>query len=119
MPSGVRLRAKMISLAFCVLQFIHGCKGYEPNTRLSFVCTALGEYFYELDEKSVMPGYPKLIKDMWGISGPIDAAFTRINCQGKSYIFKVCNMSGQFFYISKTSSTGLIDHKIKDFVVWP
>ncbi|KAK3555764.1 hypothetical protein QTP86_028954 [Hemibagrus guttatus] len=47
-----------------------------------------GEYVFELDEKSVMPGYPKLIKDVWGISGPIDAAFTRINCQGKSYIFK-------------------------------
>lgn len=42
-----------------------------------------------LDQKSVLPGYPKLIKDVWGISGPIDAAFTRINCQGKTYIFKV------------------------------
>lgn len=49
----------------------------------------LGEYFFELDQKSVLPGYPKLIKDVWGISGPIDAAFTRINCQGKTYIFKV------------------------------
>ncbi|XP_028430249.1 vitronectin a [Perca flavescens] len=47
-----------------------------------------GEYFFELDQKSVLPGYPKLIKDVWGISGPIDAAFTRINCQGKTYIFK-------------------------------
>ncbi|XP_037603538.1 vitronectin b [Sebastes umbrosus] len=47
-----------------------------------------GEYFFELDDKSVVPGYPKLIQDVWGISGPIDAAFTRINCQGKSYIFK-------------------------------
>nr|XP_006641129.1 PREDICTED: vitronectin [Lepisosteus oculatus] len=47
-----------------------------------------GEHFYELDEKEVRPGYPKLIKDVWGIEGPIDAAFTRINCQGKSYIFK-------------------------------
>ncbi|XP_068457289.1 vitronectin b [Clinocottus analis] len=47
-----------------------------------------GEYFFELDDKSVLPGYPKLIQDVWGISGPIDAAFTRINCQGKSYIFK-------------------------------
>lgn len=47
-----------------------------------------GENFFELDKTSVMPGYPKLIKDVWGISGPIDAAFTRINCQGKSYIFK-------------------------------
>uniref|UniRef100_A0A8D0GIG3 Vitronectin n=1 Tax=Sphenodon punctatus TaxID=8508 RepID=A0A8D0GIG3_SPHPU len=47
-----------------------------------------GKYFYELDEKSVLPGYPKLIKDVWGIEGPIDAAFTRINCQGKTYIFK-------------------------------
>ncbi|KAL7853626.1 hypothetical protein AOLI_G00204700 [Acnodon oligacanthus] len=47
-----------------------------------------GDYFFEMDERSVMPGYPKLIKDVWGISGPIDAAFTRINCQGKTYIFK-------------------------------
>ncbi|TRY57287.1 hypothetical protein DNTS_008884 [Danionella cerebrum] len=47
-----------------------------------------GDYFFELDDRSVMPGYPKLIKDIWGITGPIDAAFTRINCQGKTYIFK-------------------------------
>ncbi|KAL7832053.1 hypothetical protein AOLI_G00296010 [Acnodon oligacanthus] len=47
-----------------------------------------GKYFFELDEKSVLPGYPKLIEDIWGIKGPIDAAFTRINCQGKTYIFK-------------------------------
>lgn len=47
-----------------------------------------GEYFFELDDKSILPGYPKLIKQVWGIPGPISAAFTRINCQGKSYIFK-------------------------------
>ncbi|KAM4620962.1 vitronectin b [Polymixia lowei] len=47
-----------------------------------------GDYFFELDERAVLPGYPKLIKDVWGISGPIDAAFTRINCQGKTYLFK-------------------------------
>ncbi|XP_040901854.1 vitronectin a [Toxotes jaculatrix] len=47
-----------------------------------------GEYFFELDQKSVLPGYPKLIKDVWGIDGPVDAAFTRVNCQGKTYIFK-------------------------------
>ncbi|XP_076137784.1 vitronectin a [Alosa pseudoharengus] len=47
-----------------------------------------GIYFFGLDDKSVLPGYPRLIKDVWGISGPIDAAFTRINCQGKTYFFK-------------------------------
>ncbi|XP_028277539.1 vitronectin b isoform X2 [Parambassis ranga] len=47
-----------------------------------------GKYFFELDDKSVLPGYPKLIEDVWGMPGPISAAFTRINCQGKSYIFK-------------------------------
>lgn len=47
-----------------------------------------GEYFFELDDKAILPGYPKLIEDVWGIPGPIDAAFTRINCQGKTYIFK-------------------------------
>lgn len=35
------------------------------------------------------PGYPKLIWDVWGIDGPIDAAFTRMNCQGKTYLFQV------------------------------
>uniref|UniRef100_G1QNN4 Vitronectin n=1 Tax=Nomascus leucogenys TaxID=61853 RepID=G1QNN4_NOMLE len=47
-----------------------------------------GQYCYELDEKAVRPGYPKLIQDVWGIEGPIDAAFTRINCQGKTYLFR-------------------------------
>ncbi|XP_028938574.1 vitronectin [Ornithorhynchus anatinus] len=47
-----------------------------------------GKYCYELDEKSVLPGYPKLIRDVWGIEGPVDAAFTRINCQGKTYLFQ-------------------------------
>lgn len=47
-----------------------------------------GQYCYELDETAVRPGYPKLIQDVWGIEGPIDAAFTRINCQGKTYLFK-------------------------------
>ncbi|CAH6785833.1 vitronectin [Phodopus roborovskii] len=47
-----------------------------------------GQYCYELDETAVRPGYPKLIQDVWGIEGPIDAAFTRINCQGKTYFFK-------------------------------
>lgn len=52
-------------------------------------CVLTGKYFFELDEKAVLPGYPKRIADYWGIKGPIDAAFTRINCQGKTYIFKV------------------------------
>lgn len=56
---------------------------------MSLVLFLRGEYFFELDDKSILPGYPKLIQDVWGIPGPIDAAFTRINCQGKSYIFKV------------------------------
>ncbi|CAI9162691.1 unnamed protein product [Rangifer tarandus platyrhynchus] len=47
-----------------------------------------GLYCYELDEKAVRPGYPKLIRDVWGIEGPVDAAFTRVNCQGKTYLFK-------------------------------
>nr|XP_033778501.1 vitronectin [Geotrypetes seraphini] len=47
-----------------------------------------GKYFYELDDKGVQPGFPKLIKDAWGIEGPVDAAFTRINCQGRTYLFK-------------------------------
>lgn len=57
------------------------------------VSPVLGQYCYELDETAVRPGYPKLIQDVWGIEGPIDAAFTRINCQGKTYLFKVPDLS--------------------------
>ncbi|KAM9450676.1 vitronectin b [Clarias gariepinus] len=68
------------------------CSGKSFNaflqTKNGSIYAFRGEYYFELDEKSVMPGYPKLIKDTWGIPGPIDAAFTRINCQSKSYIFK-------------------------------
>lgn len=59
------------------------------RSMLSYSLPTLGQYFYELDETAVRPGYPKLIRDVWGIEGPIDAAFTRINCQGKTYLFKV------------------------------
>ncbi|OCT94052.1 hypothetical protein XELAEV_18011715mg [Xenopus laevis] len=52
------------------------------------LCKPKGKYFYELDDKSALDGYPKLIKDVWGIDGPVDAAFTRMNCQGKTYLFK-------------------------------
>lgn len=48
-----------------------------------------GQYFFELDDKAVLAGYPRRIADAWGVPGPVDAAFTRINCQGKSYIFQV------------------------------
>lgn len=54
-----------------------------------FLLSNTGKYFYELDETSAMPGYPKLIREVWGIEGPIDAAFTRINCEGKTYVFQV------------------------------
>ncbi|XP_055513705.1 vitronectin-like isoform X2 [Leucoraja erinacea] len=47
-----------------------------------------GQYFYELDKKGVVAGYPKQILDVWGLQGPIDAAFTRINCEGLTYLFK-------------------------------
>lgn len=61
----------------------------QERPRSHTTSSTLGQYCYELDEKAVRPGYPKLIRDVWGIEGPIDAAFTRINCQGKTYLFKV------------------------------
>lgn len=70
-----------------------------PHTASS----TLGQYCYELDEKAVKPGYPKRIQDVWGIEGPIDAAFTRINCQGKTYLFKVPGCGSG----SKVSQTGV------------
>lgn len=63
-----------------------------PHRLIKKIAFLQGQYFFELDDKAILPGYPKLIQDVWGIPGPIDAAFTRINCNGKSYIFKVSTL---------------------------
>lgn len=80
-------------------------------TRVYNLFYTLGENFFELDKTSVMPGYPKLIKDVWGISGPIDAAFTRINCEGKSYIFKVYSIMRYDIYNTVQIYQGFGDSK--------
>lgn len=35
------------------------------------------------------PGPAQGITQVWGVPSPIDTVFTRCNCQGKTYIFKV------------------------------
>lgn len=47
-----------------------------------------GHYFWFLDSDRV-PGPARGITQVWGIPSPIDTVFTRCNCQGKTYIFKV------------------------------
>ncbi|KAM4629878.1 proteoglycan 4b [Polymixia lowei] len=46
-----------------------------------------GHYFWTLDRYRV-PGPAQGITDVWGVPSPIDTAFTRCNCQGKTYILK-------------------------------
>ncbi|XP_034386062.1 proteoglycan 4b isoform X2 [Cyclopterus lumpus] len=46
-----------------------------------------GHYFWLLD-KYMVPGPARGITQVWGVPSPIDTAFTRCNCQGKTYIFK-------------------------------
>ncbi|XP_068446243.1 proteoglycan 4b [Clinocottus analis] len=46
-----------------------------------------GHYFWFLD-KFMVPGPARGITQEWGVPSPIDTAFTRCNCQGKTYIFK-------------------------------
>ncbi|XP_056271233.1 proteoglycan 4-like isoform X2 [Pseudoliparis swirei] len=46
-----------------------------------------GHYFWLLDQHRV-PGPARPITQAWGVPSPIDTAFTRCNCQGKTYIFK-------------------------------
>ncbi|XP_077462727.1 proteoglycan 4b [Stigmatopora argus] len=46
-----------------------------------------GHYFWSLD-RNRSPGPARDITQAWGIPSPIDTAFTRCNCQGKTYIFK-------------------------------
>lgn len=47
-----------------------------------------GHYFWVLDRNKV-PGAAQGITQVWGVPSPIDTVFTRCNCQGKTYIFKV------------------------------
>lgn len=35
------------------------------------------------------PSPPRLITEVWGIPSPIDTVFTRCNCEGKTFFFKV------------------------------
>lgn len=46
-----------------------------------------GHFFWFLDRNRV-PGPARGITEAWGVPSPIDTAFTRCNCQGKTYIFK-------------------------------
>lgn len=57
-----------------------------------------GHYFWVLD-KNKLPGPAQSITQAWGVPSPIDTVFTRCNCQGKTYIFKVCPLipDGLFF----------------------
>ena len=47
-----------------------------------------GHFFWTLDSYMV-PGPAQGITQVWGVPSPIDTVFTRCNCQGKTYIFKV------------------------------
>ncbi|XP_030630582.1 proteoglycan 4a [Chanos chanos] len=47
-----------------------------------------GHFFWLVDPRTKTPGPAQSIVDVLGIPSPIDTAFTRSNCQGKTYIIK-------------------------------
>lgn len=47
-----------------------------------------GHYFWVLD-RHMSPSPARGITEVWGVPSPIDTVFTRCNCQGKTYIFRV------------------------------
>ncbi|KAG9264782.1 proteoglycan 4-like isoform X1 [Astyanax mexicanus] len=47
-----------------------------------------GHFFFLLDPKTRSAGPAQSITEQLGIPSPIDTAFTRCNCQGKTYIIK-------------------------------
>lgn len=49
----------------------------------------LGHFFWQLNPKTKRAGPARRITEELGIPSPIDTAFTRCNCQGKTYIIKV------------------------------
>uniref|UniRef100_A0A7N5JQ45 Proteoglycan 4 n=1 Tax=Ailuropoda melanoleuca TaxID=9646 RepID=A0A7N5JQ45_AILME len=46
-----------------------------------------GHYFWMLSAFNP-PSPPRKITEVWGIPSPIDTAFTRCNCEGKTFFFK-------------------------------
>lgn len=59
-----------------------------PQCELTWQGCLSGHYFWVLDRNRV-PGAAQGITQVWGVPSPIDTVFTRCNCQGKTYIFKV------------------------------
>ncbi|GCB68180.1 hypothetical protein scyTo_0008187 [Scyliorhinus torazame] len=47
-----------------------------------------GHLFWTIDQNKQAIGNPGRISDVWGIPSPIDTAFTRCNCNGKTFFFK-------------------------------
>lgn len=47
-----------------------------------------GHYFWFLG-RNREPGPARGITQVWGVPSPVDTVFTRCNCHGKTYIFKV------------------------------
>ncbi|KAK9519562.1 hypothetical protein VZT92_022285 [Zoarces viviparus] len=61
--------------------------GAVTTLRNGTVVVFRGHYFWFLD-RYMVPGPARGITQVWGVPSPIDTAFTRCNCQGKTYIFK-------------------------------
>lgn len=68
--------------------------------KLTWLACLSGHYFWVLDRNRV-PGAAQGITQAWGVPSPIDTVFTRCNCQGKTYIFKVRVLFSLFISISK------------------
>eukprot|EP00062_Callorhinchus_milii_P010795 gi/632956061/ref/XP_007893773.1/ PREDICTED: proteoglycan 4 [Callorhinchus milii] len=47
-----------------------------------------GYLFWTLNVNGHAPGPPRRISDVWGIQSPIDAVFTRCNCDGNTFFIK-------------------------------
>ncbi|XP_058493931.1 proteoglycan 4b isoform X2 [Solea solea] len=61
--------------------------GAATTLRNGTVVVFRGHYFWFLN-RNREPGPARAITQVWGVPSPIDTAFTRCNCQGKTYIFK-------------------------------
>jgi len=48
-----------------------------------------GHYYWLLNGRSPPTTSPRRIRDGWGIPSPIDAVFSRCNCDGKTFFVKV------------------------------
>lgn len=89
---GRRDDRRFQSLPPCLL--LSACPSVGPHAFHRVSSRRAGHYYWLLNGRSRPTTSPRRISDGWGIPSPIDAVFSRCNCDGKTFFIKVGSERG-------------------------